>query len=209
MLCNEKGLHRLEIEKKKTVTKYSLESRVEFFFLFLIFPVVTAHGVLAPEKGEYVYRLPPTSRARNGGQWTTCRDLLSHRGNGSHGGSGDVVKVHNFVVDLSVGGLLGAIARDVASLTALVAGLAGSVQGAAVRSSAIPGDVAELAASIALHGLGLAVASEVVGATALVAGSGTRAVGEASATIATDEATTTHGSTTAHGSITGVGASTL
>lgn len=95
-----------------------------------------------------------------------------------------------------------------ASLTALVAGLAGSVQGAAVRSSAIPGDVAELAASIAFHGLCLAVASEVVGATALVACSGTRAVGEASTTIAADETATAHGSTAAHTRIAGVGAST-
>lgn len=95
-----------------------------------------------------------------------------------------------------------------ASLAALVAGLAGSVQGAAVGSSAISGDVAELAASIALHGLSLAVASEVVGATALVACSRTRAVGEASTTIAADETTTAHGSTTAHTRIAGVGAST-
>lgn len=96
-----------------------------------------------------------------------------------------------------------------ASLAALVAGLASSVQGAAVGSSAIPGDVAELAASIALHGLSLAIASEVVGATALVASSGTRAVGEASTTIAADEATTAHRSTTAHTRVAGVGASTL
>lgn len=173
--------------------------------------VVTAHGDLAPEEGGYVYRLPPPSKARNGGQWTICWGLLSHRGNGSHGGSGDVVKVHNLVavVDLGVGGLLGAIARDVASLAALVAGLASSVQGAAVGSSAIPGDVAELAASIALHGLSLAIASEVVGATALVASSGTRTVGEASTTIAADEATTAHRSTTAHTRVAGVGASTL
>lgn len=138
-----------------------------------------------------------------------CQDPLSHRGNRGHGGSGDVVKVHNLVVDLGVGGLLGAIARDVTSLTTLVASLTSSVQGAAVGSSAIPGDVAELAASIALHGLSLAIASEVVGATALVASSGTRAVGEASTTIAADEATTAHGSTTAHTRIAGVGASTL
>ncbi|KAL7899814.1 hypothetical protein HDV64DRAFT_218367 [Trichoderma sp. TUCIM 5745] len=134
---------------------------------------------------------------------------LSHRGNRSHGGSRDVVKVHNLVADLGVGSLLGAITRDVASLTALVASLAGSVQGAAVGSSAIPGDVAELAASVALHGLSLAVTGEVVGAAALVACSGTRAVGEATTTIAADEATTAHGSTTAHTRVAGVGASTL
>lgn len=43
-----------------------------------------------------------------------------------------------------------------ASLTALVAGLASSVERTTVRGSAISGDVAELAASIALHGLCLA-----------------------------------------------------
>lgn len=206
MLYNEKTLHRLEIEKKKNVTKYSLES--SFFFFFFLVSFVTAHGLPTPEEGGYVYCLPPSS-ARNGGRQTTHLDLLSHRGNRSHGGGGDVVKVHNLVVDLGVGGLLGAIARDVASLTALVAGLTSSVQGAAVGGSAIPGDVAELSASIALHGLSLAVTSEVVGATALVARSGTRAVGEATTTIAADEATTAHGSTTAHTTIARVGASTL
>lgn len=166
---------------------------------------VTAHGVPTLRKGGK--RLPPTT-VRYGEQQTAYPDL-SHGGNRSHGGSRNIVKVHNLVVDLGVGGLLGAIARDVASLAALVASLASSVQGAAVGGSAIPGDVAELAASIALHGLRLAVTSEMVGATALVASSGTRAVGEASTTIAADEAATAHGSTTAHTSIARVGASTL
>lgn len=42
------------------------------------------------------------------------------------------------------------------SLTALVASLASSVERTTIRSSAIPGDMTELAASVALHGLSLA-----------------------------------------------------
>jgi hypothetical protein len=97
----------------------------------------------------------------------------------------------------------------VTSLTALIASLASSVQGAAVGGSAIPGDVTELATSIALHGLSLAITGKVVGATTLVASSRARAVGKASTAIAADEAATTHGGATAHSSIAGVGASTL
>lgn len=134
---------------------------------------------------------------------------LSDGSNGGNGGSRNAAQVHNLVVDLSVVVLLRAIAGDVTGLTALVASLAGSVQGAAVRGSAIPGDVAELATSITLHGLGLAVTSKVVGATALVASCRARAVGKASTTIAADEAATANGSATAHTSIAGVGASTL
>jgi hypothetical protein len=44
----------------------------------------------------------------------------------------------------------------VASLATLVAGLASGIERTTVRGSAISGDVAELAASIALHGLCLA-----------------------------------------------------
>lgn len=61
------------------------------------------------------------------------------------------------------------------SLAAAVAGLASGVEGAAVRGRAVAGDVTELAAGIALHGLSLAVAGEVVWPTALVAGGGTTA----------------------------------
>lgn len=83
-----------------------------------------------------------------------------------------------------------------ASLTAPVAGLSGSVERTAVRGRAVTGDVTELAASVALHGLGLAVASEVVGSTALVAAgsaaasetttAASKATSEGSASTATD-----------------------
>ena len=92
---------------------------------------------------------------------------------------------------------LGAVAADVASLTAPVAGLASSVKRATVRGRAVTGDVAKLAASVALHGLSLAVASEVVGTTALVA-AGSTATGET--TAAASEATAEgSASTTANG----------
>lgn len=92
---------------------------------------------------------------------------------------------------------MSAVPADVASLTAPVAGLASGVERAAVRSRAVTGDVTELAASVALHGLSLAVASEVVRATALVA-AGSAATGEATAAAgkATSEGST---STTANG----------
>ena len=83
----------------------------------------------------------------------------SHRGNGSRSGHGTVT------VDLG----LGAIARDVAGFTTAVAGLSGCVERTAVGGSAVAGDVAKLAASVALHGLSLAVAGEMVRSTALVA----------------------------------------
>lgn len=92
---------------------------------------------------------------------------------------------------------LGAVPADVASLTASVAGLACSVERTTVRGRAVTGDVTKLAASVALHGLSLAVTSEVVGATALVA-AGSTATGEATATAgkATSEGSA---STTANG----------
>lgn len=94
--------------------------------------------------------------------------------------------------------LLGAVTGDVTSLAALVACLAGRVEGTTIGCGAIPGDVAELTAGVALHGLGLTVASEVVGATALVASSSTRTgkatTAEAGATVATahNRAATAH-----------------
>jgi hypothetical protein len=75
----------------------------------------------------------------------------------------------------------------VASLAAPVAGLSSSVERTAVRGRAVTGDVTELAASVALHGLSLAVASEVVRATTLVA-AGSAATSET--TTAAREATT-------------------
>ena len=73
-----------------------------------------------------------------------------------------------------------------ASLATPVAGFASSVERATVRGRAVTGDVTELAASVALHGLSLAVASEVVGTTALVAAGSTAA---SETTAATSEAT--------------------
>lgn len=116
--------------------------------------------------------------------------------NRSDRGGGDAVDI-DIGLNLSVGVLLGAVPRDVASFTTLVASLAGRVQGATVRSSAVARDVAQLATSVALHGLGLAVSGKMVGATALVAGSRTGAT-KAAASIATGIATTAHRSSTAH-----------
>lgn len=85
-----------------------------------------------------------------------------------------------------------AFARDVASFATAVASLAGGVERASVRSSALARDMTKLPTSIALHGLGLTVASKVVRTTALVASSRTRATSETAA-----EATTrTRGTTT-------------
>lgn len=132
-------------------------------------------------------------------------------GNGSYGsnrGSARSNSVHVDVGgDLSSSLLLGAVARDVASLTTAVASLASSVKRAAVGSSAVAGDVAELAAGVALHGLSLAITGKMVGATALVAGSRARTAGEATAGEAS-VAATTHRGTAAHGTrANGVGAS--
>lgn len=100
------------------------------------------------------------------------------------------------LLNLAVGvGLVGAVTRNMAGLAALVAGLAGSVEGAAVGSGAIAGDVAELAAGIALHGLSLAVASKVVRATALIAGSRASTASETTTAEAAEAATANGGTT--------------
>ncbi|KAI0420719.1 hypothetical protein F5X98DRAFT_15770 [Xylaria grammica] len=125
--------------------------------------------------------------------WT--QPHLSDRRDGS--GSGD------FGVggDLTTSGggdsvLLRAISRDMAGLAALVAGLTGRVEGAAIRGGAIARDVAKLATGIAFHSLGLAVPGEMVGATALVAGRMARATGETTASITTKTATSGRRTTT-------------
>jgi len=64
---------------------------------------------------------------------------------------------------------LRAIAADMSGFTASIAGLTSLVQRSTVWSLAVTADVSELATSIALHGLGLAIASKMVGPTALVA----------------------------------------
>lgn len=73
----------------------------------------------------------------------------------------------------------GAIARNVTRLATLVASLANRIEGTTVRGSAIPRDMAQLAAGVALHRLCLAITGEVVGATALIAGCGTATIGKA------------------------------
>jgi len=98
--------------------------------------------------------------------------------------------------------LLRALARNVAGLTALVAGLAGSAEGTAIGRGAVAGDVTELAASVALHGLGLAVTSEVVGTTALVASgysSARTAIAAAAMSTETTTADRSAGETTSTG----------
>ena len=75
---------------------------------------------------------------------------------------------------------LRAVTGDVASLAALVAGLACSVERAAIWCGAVTADVAELAACEALQCLSLAIPSKVVALTALVAGGWARALLESS-----------------------------
>lgn len=126
---------------------------------------------------------------------------------GRHGLGVIIIHVHLGGLNLVIrAGPLGAVTRDVAGLTALVARLAGRVERPTVRGGAVARDVAELAASIALHRLRLAVASEVVRATALVARRRTRA-GESAPPGA--EAATTDDPTSADTGNRGVGAVTL
>lgn len=138
---------------------------------------------------------------------------LSNRGDGGNGSCRNLGEINFVVAGVADIGLLRcvllwAVAGDVASLTASIAGLAGSVEWASVGSCAIAGDVTELATGIALHGLSLAIAGEVVGTTTLVASSRTRTAREATTTITAGKPAATHRSTTAHGT-NGVGASTL
>jgi hypothetical protein len=98
----------------------------------------------------------------------------------------------------------------VASLTALVASLASSAEGTSVGSRAVPRDVTELAAGVALHSLGLAIPGEVVGSTALVAScrAGHTAIStapKAAESTARDRSSTAHSNAGAGG----VGASAL
>lgn len=91
--------------------------------------------------------------------------LVANRVDGrdtSHVGIGNTIAL--------LSGSLSAVTADVAERSAAVAGLAGGVERTTVRGGAIAGDMARLAASVALHGLSLAVTSEVVRATTLVAG---------------------------------------
>ena len=128
------------------------------------------------------------------------RSVLRDRGNRSRGRRDALVAVQvHLLLELAVAViLLGAVARDVAGLAALVAALACRTERAAAGSRAIAGDVAQLATGIAFHGLRLAVAGIMVGTAALVAGCRTRAAGKASTAVAS-KASTTNGSAAAHG----------
>ena len=129
-----------------------------------------------------------SDRGRNNGGCRVRSSLSGNRSSSHSIGSGNRCR-------LAVGfGLLVARARDVASLATAVAGLAGSVEWAAVGSSALARDVTKLTTSVALHGLSLAIASEVVRATALVA-AGSAATGET--TTAASEATSEGSASTA------------
>lgn len=112
------------------------------------------------------------SGSRNGGSLGASLDS-SHSSRGSSRGRSDG-GINGGNSSRGSLGVCGTVARDVAGLGTLVADLAGGAEGTAVGGSAVTGDVAELAAGVALHGLSLAVASEVVGTTALVAGGGAR-----------------------------------
>lgn len=112
---------------------------------------------------------------RNVGRGCSHVDGGRHNSAVGRGGRGRRGSNNNVAVS---GSLLRTVARDVSSLAAPVAGLASSVEGTAVGSGAVTRDVTKLAASIALHGLGLAVSCKVVRPTALVASSGTSTASE-------------------------------
>lgn len=96
---------------------------------------------------------------------------------------------------------LAAIAGDVASLATAIAGLASSVERAAVGCSAVTGNMAQFATGVTLHCLSLAISGEVVWSTALVAGSRTRATSKgAPSGKSTKSATGRTGSSTSHAS---------
>jgi hypothetical protein len=135
---------------------------------------------------------------------------LSHGGDRSHRslGSRNAANI-DFRGNLAVGVLLGAVARDMAGLTALIASLAGSVQRAAIGSGTVAGNVTEFTTSIALHSLSLAITGIVVGTTTLVACGRTRAASESTSSSKTTAiAATSHRGTAAHGT-NRVGAGTL
>jgi hypothetical protein len=165
------------------------------------------NGYIEKKSGRKFHLLPGTqwpvelrSRSRgylgHGGSRNDGCDLDSDGFGVRNGSRGRV----GLAVDRSdAGGVngLSAVSADVAGLAAPVAGLASSVERATVRGRAVTGDVTELTASVALHGLSLAVASKVVRAAALVA-AGSTATGET--TAATSKATSERSAgTTANG----------
>lgn len=121
--------------------------------------------------------------------WDPGVDLCNGLDGGDHGGDS---KVDGFSWEVTVGSLLWAVSRDVASLTALVAGLASSVERTTIWRSAVTRNVSELATSITLHSLSLTISSKVVWSTALIASSGARST---SKTTTRSESTTKSTST--------------
>ena len=108
----------------------------------------------------------------------------------------------------SSGSLVGwAIPGNVASLSTLVADFTGRAERASIGSSAVTGDMTELATGIALHSLSLAVTGKVVWTTALVAGGSTRVAAKAAAEALETSTRTTSATTSAGGS--GIRAVTL
>jgi hypothetical protein len=107
---------------------------------------------------------------------------LSHRRDGSRGNGGKS-SVNAVNTNITVDGLLGAVPRDMACLSALVAGLTGGVERATIRGSAVPRDVSQLATCVALHRLCLTVSRVVVWQAALEAGRGSGSSSESTSAL--------------------------
>jgi len=108
-------------------------------------------------------------------------NLCSHWSRRSRGSSSRRRRNGTRSVTVDLDSSLRALAGDVTSLTAAVAGLTSGVEGTAIRRGAVAGDVTQLAAGVALHGLSLAVSGKVVWSTTLVAGSSAVDVGQTTA----------------------------
>lgn len=137
---------------------------------------------------------------------------LGNRCDRSHSRSTDVLTgaQANILAGFTVRGLLRAVAGNVAGLTTLVASLSGRVQGTAIGSRAVARDVTELAASIALHGLSLAITGKVIRSTTLIARSRARATNKSTPAASKSSITTTartNWAATAHVDTSGVRAS--
>lgn len=117
---------------------------------------------------------------------------LSSRGSGGRRSSSLSSSRVTLFLALAVGVLGRAIARDVAGLATSIARLSSGVKRASVRSGAVTRDVSEFTASVALHGLGLAITGVVIRPAALVAGGPGTSIVATTGSVATagGEATT-------------------
>lgn len=122
--------------------------------------------------GDEIFASHPSASHRSSRQMRSSLDLSKWCDWWNNCDSGR--EINCLSVDISVHGFGRAVSRDVASLSALVAGFAGSVEGSSVWCSAISGDVSELATSVAFHCLSLTITSKVVWSATLVACSWTR-----------------------------------